>query len=175
MPDKTGIMVATALGGGLLLWSGINNKGVLATARDLLQGNRPTPGPAQTFGANLGPLGSTGNAAAGKTPGAQISPSVSAAKNNARLQAAAYGWTGSEFTALDQLWTRESGWRWNATNPTSGAYGIPQSLPADKMASAGADWRTNATTQIKWGLQYIRDRYGSPSAALAHENANGWY
>lgn len=178
MTDKTGIMIATALGGGLLLWSGISNKGVLTSARDLLQGNKPVAGPNQSFGVNLGSLGgtaaSTGNTA---VQGAQLSPSASAAKANAKLQAAARGWTGQKFDDLVTLWMGESGFRWNATNPSSGAYGIPQSLPASKMASAGADWKTNATTQIKWGLDYIQQTYGDPSKALAAWKSRNphWY
>jgi hypothetical protein len=70
---------------------------------------------------------------------------------------------------------RESGWRWNADNPNSSAYGIPQALPGSKMAAAGADWRTNPATQIRWGLSYIAGRYGTPIQALAHSNAKGWY
>jgi hypothetical protein len=82
---------------------------------------------------------------------------------------------GDEFVCLDELWTRESGWDVTATNPTSGAYGIPQSLPAIKMATAGADWRTDPVTQIRWGLSYIDAVYGSPCAAWAHEVAHNWY
>ena len=84
------------------------------------------------------------------------------------------GWS-DQYSCLDNLYTRESDWRWNADNTKSGAYGIPQSLPADKMASAGSDWQTNAATQIKWGLGYIAGRYGDPCAAWAHELAYGWY
>jgi hypothetical protein len=84
-------------------------------------------------------------------------------------------WGVAQWPYLDMLWNRESGWRVDATNPTSGAYGIPQSLPATKMASAGADWRTNAQTQIRWGLGYIAARYGSPRLAWYHELAFGWY
>lgn len=84
-------------------------------------------------------------------------------------------WPGSEWPNLDYLWTRESGWNQFAKNPHSGAYGIPQSLPATKMASAGKDWKTNPRTQIAWGLNYIRGRYGSPSGAAAHERSQGWY
>jgi hypothetical protein len=82
---------------------------------------------------------------------------------------------GGQFSCLDALWNRESGWNVYATNPGSGAYGIPQSLPANKMASAGSDWRTNAATQIRWGLSYINSTYGSPCAAWSHEKADGWY
>ena len=73
------------------------------------------------------------------------------------------------------LWTKESNWTVNADNPTSSAYGIPQALPGSKMASAGADWATNPATQIRWGLGYIQDRYGSPCSAWAHSQANNWY
>lgn len=86
-----------------------------------------------------------------------------------------YGWGDAEYKALVNLWNRESGWNYKATNRSSGAYGIPQSLPASKMASAGSDWRTNPETQIKWGLGYIKDRYGTPSKAWAHFQANNWY
>jgi hypothetical protein len=92
-----------------------------------------------------------------------------------RQMAATLGWTGPEWNALNSLWTRESGWNYRATNPSSGAYGIPQSLPASKMASAGSDWLTNPATQIKWGLGYIGGRYGDPLAAWAHELAFNWY
>jgi hypothetical protein len=87
---------------------------------------------------------------------------------------ATMGWSG-QWPALDYLWTRESGWNYLATNPSSGAYGIPQSLPADKMAAAGSDWRTDPATQIRWGLGYIKSVYGSPDAAAAHEQSHGWY
>jgi hypothetical protein len=86
-----------------------------------------------------------------------------------------YGWSSSQFSCLYNLWERESGWNMYAENPSSGAYGIPQSLPAGKMASAGPDWSTSAYTQIKWGLGYIRDTYGSPCGAWSHELSAGWY
>lgn len=92
----------------------------------------------------------------------------------ARTMLAAQGQAG-QFGCLDRLWTRESEWRVTARNPSSGAYGIPQSLPASKMASAGSDWRTNARTQIRWGIGYIGERYGSPCAAWAHSESHGWY
>ncbi len=82
-----------------------------------------------------------------------------------RQMAAAYGWTGAQFRALYNLWQGESGWNERARNAQSGAYGIPQALPASKMASAGRDWLTNPATQIRWGLRYILERYGSPVAA----------
>lgn len=99
---------------------------------------------------------------------------VSEAQSIAHQLVIARGWSESDFTALVKLWNRESGWRTTAANP-SGAYGIPQALPGSKMASAGADWQTNAETQIKWGIQYIAGRYGTPSAAWAHSQSTGWY
>lgn len=81
---------------------------------------------------------------------------------------------GTEYSCLVSLWDRESGWRWDAEN-ASGAYGIPQSLPGSKMASAGSDWQTNPATQIRWGLGYISSTYGTPCNAWGHEEADGWY
>ena len=81
----------------------------------------------------------------------------------------------SQFDCLDKLWVRESGWNKYAENPSSGAYGIPQSLPGSKMASAGKDWRTDAWTQVRWGLRYIRSRYSTPCGAWSHETGYGWY
>lgn len=88
---------------------------------------------------------------------------------------AQFGWPSSQFSCLDSLWQRESSWNPLATNPYSGAYGIPQALPASKMASAGSDWATNPATQIRWGLGYIKATYGSPCAAWSHELADGSY
>jgi hypothetical protein len=86
-----------------------------------------------------------------------------------------YGWSEYDFECLVKLWNRESGWNPNSHNSSSGAHGIPQSLPASKMASEGADYYTNGYTQIRWGLKYIKGRYGSPSAAWAHSQGKGWY
>ena len=85
-----------------------------------------------------------------------------------------YGWSSSQFGCLVSLWNVESGWNVYASNP-SGAYGIPQALPGSKMASAGPDWQSNAATQIRWGLGYIKSLYGSPCGAWSHEQATGWY
>lgn len=87
----------------------------------------------------------------------------------------ARGWSQSEYECLVALWNRESRWNVYAHNTSSGAYGIPQALPGDKMASAGADWQTNPTTQITWGLGYIAGRYGTPCAAWEHSERRGWY
>jgi hypothetical protein len=86
-----------------------------------------------------------------------------------------FGWSSSQFSCLQPLWAQESGWNVYASNPSSGAYGIPQALPGSRMASAGPDWQSDAATQIRWGLQYIQGTYGSPCAAWSHEEADGWY
>ena len=96
-------------------------------------------------------------------------------RSAARAMVGEHGWGEEQFGCLDRLWTRESNWNHRAENPSSGAYGIPQALPGDKMASAGGDWRTNPLTQIEWGLGYIRDVYGSPCGAWAHSESAGWY
>ncbi|MFD7629872.1 transglycosylase SLT domain-containing protein [Streptomyces sp. NPDC059851] len=81
----------------------------------------------------------------------------------------------AQFAAFNNIVSRESGWDHTATNASSGAYGLVQALPASKMASAGADWKTNPATQIKWGLDYMNERYGSPVAAWKFWQANHWY
>jgi hypothetical protein len=86
-----------------------------------------------------------------------------------------FGFSSSQMSCLIPLWAGESGWRVNAENASSGAYGIPQALPGSKMASAGADWQTNAATQIEWGLGYIAERYGSPCGAWGFKQSHGWY
>ncbi|MBV9096921.1 MAG: transglycosylase SLT domain-containing protein, partial [Frankiaceae bacterium] len=85
------------------------------------------------------------------------------------------GWSEGEWSCLDALWNRESGWDVTASNGGSGAYGIPQALPASKMATMGSDWRTNPVTQIRWGLSYIARTYGDPCSALDHSNNYGYY
>ncbi len=106
--------------------------------------------------------------AAGNTPeGAQATARQMAAAN--------YGWGEGEFSCLASLWNKESSWNYQAYNASSGATGIPQALPGSKMASAGSDWQTNASTQIAWGLGYIDAVYGSPCAAWGHSQAVNWY
>jgi hypothetical protein len=85
------------------------------------------------------------------------------------------GFALSQMPCLDKMWSKESGWRTTAENPSSGAYGIPQALPADKMAVYGADYRTNPVPQIKWGLNYIKGRYSTPCGAWSFWQAHGWY
>lgn len=111
------------------------------------------------------------------TPSGLWHPTPAAAQVYAAGAAAQYGWNGQQWKDLVSLWNRESGWRWNAENTQSisHAYGIPQSLPGKKMAAFGANWRDDGAIQINWGLNYIAQRYGSPSAAWAHSNQVGWY
>lgn len=98
-------------------------------------------------------------------------------KAAARLLLPEYGFSQAQWPCLERLWIGESGWNYKAENSSSGAYGIPQSLPARKMASVAADWRTNPVTQIKWGLNYIKLSYGTPCNALDFWNAQSphWY
>lgn len=101
---------------------------------------------------------------------------VDGAKATARQMAASqYGWGDEQFSCLNSLWTKESGWNYQAYNTSGGATGIPQALPGSKMASAGSDWQTNAATQIAWGLGYISSVYGTPCSAWGHSQAVNWY
>jgi hypothetical protein len=119
--------------------------------------------------------GATESLGGGSAGPGSLSPA--GAQSYAQGRMGAFGWDSSQFNCLVRLWNIESGWRWNAYNASSGAYGIPQSLPGDKMASAGGDWRTSSATQIEWGLGYIQGRYGSPCGALAFETSHVpyWY
>ena len=114
----------------------------------------------------------TSRSSSGRT---YISGSVAEYQAYARARCSAYGWSTADFNCLVALWNKESKWNPNAYNSGSGAYGIPQALPASKMATAGTDYRTNYKTQINWGLSYISSRYGSPSAAWSHSKSTGWY
>ena len=80
-----------------------------------------------------------------------------------------------QMVCLERLWTKESGWNEHSSNGSSGAYGIPQALPGNKMATVGADWRDNPATQIKWGLSYISGRYGNPCGAWSFFQSHNWY
>jgi len=102
----------------------------------------------------------------------RAAPAIASA---ASFRALARGWDEQQFSCLVALWDRESNWNVYAHNTKSGAYGIPQSLPGDKMATAGADWQTNPTTQITWGLGYIAGRYTDPCGAWTSSETRGWY
>lgn len=167
-----------AVGGvGLVfVYSSIKGKSIAGTFHSFLQGQNPSTAP----DANQIDVTTAGQSFTQEQTGAQAAASTggSATGNQAigQLMAAGYGWTGSEWTALVNLWNKESGWNNLANNPSSGAYGIAQALPASKYPPAGQQsGGSDPTTQISWGLAYIKSRYGSPSAAWAHEVANNWY
>ncbi|WP_282837189.1 lytic transglycosylase domain-containing protein [Microbacterium flavum] len=133
---------------------------------------KPTPTPSASASASAG--SDSGEAAAEWSP-PFVSPDPGTAQAIAYVMVQERGWGDGEFACLVALWNKESGWRVNAYNAGSGAYGIPQSLPGNKMASAGGDWETNPATQIAWGLGYIGGRYGSPCGAWGHSQSSGWY
>jgi hypothetical protein len=119
--------------------------------------------------------GGTSGGAAASTVAAAPPPDPGTAQSIAYNMLSSFGWSpGTYFSCLNNIYTRESGWRYNAEN-ASGAYGIPQALPGDKMATAGSDWMTNPATQIKWGLGYIQSRYGDPCSAWSFWEAHGYY
>jgi hypothetical protein len=96
--------------------------------------------------------------------------SVANAKAYARSRLGA-----TQYACLDDIFYYESKWNPLAENRNSGAYGIPQALPGDKMAAFGSNWRTSPLTQVKWGIWYVNERYGSACAAWDHIVATGWY
>ena len=134
---------------------------------------KPVPGvvapPPVTPAASASGGGGGGGAPAAGTP------DPGSAKAIAFDMVAARGWGVDQYNCLVSLWQKESGWNTFANNPSSGAYGIPQSLPGSKMATAGSDWATNPATQITWGLGYISGRYGNPCGAWGASQAKGWY
>jgi hypothetical protein len=129
---------------------------------------KPTPTPTPTVRA------ATSSSSGGWRP-PFVSPDPGSAQAIAYDMVTARGWGDDQFACLVALWNKESGWRVNAYNAGSGAYGIPQALPGSKMATAGADWETNPATQITWGLGYIGGRYGTPCGAWDHSQRTGWY
>ena len=119
--------------------------------------------------------GSSGSGSGSASVAAVPPPNPGTAQSIAYNMLSSFGWNPKTyFSCLDNIWSRESGWRYNAEN-ASGAYGIPQALPGSKMATAGADWQTNPTTQIKWGLGYIQSTYGDPCSAWSFWQGHGYY
>ena len=109
-------------------------------------------------------------------PAVPTVPTGTSAQSVALAKAYAQSVLGAQqFDCVEQLWAHESGWRWNALNRSSGAYGIPQALPGSKMQSAGSDWQTNPVTQVRWGLSYIGARYHDPCNAWLFFRQHGWY
>ena len=170
--------------------TGGNNSGNTSNSGNTGGNNTGNSGNTGNTG-NTGNSGNTGNTgggtnnnsgSSGSDSGTTTTPSgrlwhatVAQAQAYAAGAAAQRGWTGNDWDCLVKLWTRESSWLWYAENASSGAYGIPQSLPADKMAAFGANYRDDAAVQIDWGLWYIAQAYGSPSKAWQHSEQVGWY
>lgn len=174
MADINGKAIALILAGGVFTVAAVRGKSVAGTTRAFVTGNDPNKAPTQDA---ITPA-SSGDGNFSDTGIITGTPATNRA--TAKLLAAPYGWaTGNQWTALDSLWSRESSWSNTATNPSSGAFGIAQALPPSKYPKAGqpasAGGSASATTQIAWGLSYIRSRYGDPVTAWAHELANGWY
>jgi hypothetical protein len=117
----------------------------------------------------------TGDDAAAMFVEAAGAPDPGTAKAYAFGLLTAMNYGDDQYSCLVKLWDRESNWRHTARNKSSGAYGIPQALPGTKMATEGPDYLTNPETQIRWGVKYIKGRYGSPCGALAHSDKLGWY
>lgn len=183
-----GSALAITTAGGLFLWSGLKGRSITSVLRELVGGKQPgtTPDypvagqasaltPAPAAGSGVGP-------AAGGIAGAAAS--VAQNQATAKLLAAPYGWSsGPEWDALVALWQQESSWSNTATGPLaqgSHAYGIPQALPPSKLPKAGQPPSMGGTSdpqaQIKWGLSYIKSRYGRPSVAWGGYAARGgWY
>ena len=195
--------------GGYLTWFGVHYwrqdlKWPSDPIKAALQGkglpaSSPPPAVSASLTADVSQVAASSGTAGGGSPGDggsayQGSLPAGSAQNTARLLLAKFGWAAAEMAPLVSLWTRESGWRNTARNPTSGAFGIAQALGHGTSCSAAPDGtneygpqygltcaeaqQANAGSvrwQIEWGLGYIKSRYGSPSGALAHENANNWY
>ncbi|GHC93057.1 hypothetical protein GCM10007079_41970 [Nocardiopsis terrae] len=157
-----------------------NRAGVLAAAEEAVQSAsgsgseiaEPEPEPEETSGETAGGSSDSGSGSSGG--GAPVP--AGSAKEIALQMVLDEGWDADQFHGcLEPLWEKESNWNHTAQNPSSGAYGIPQSLPGSKMASHGSDWQTNPATQISWGIDYIKGRYGNPCGAWSHSQANNWY
>jgi len=152
---------------------------VLLLSATLMAAGGATAAQAQSSQAGASAGGTTAHAAGktvGKTAGKRKAVSRSSRnKAIARTMVAKRGWPKAQFRCLPKLWAKESGWNHRAGNRYSGAYGIPQALPAGKMASKGRDWRTNPRTQIAWGLSYIKERYSTPCRAWGHFQSHRWY
>ncbi len=161
-------------GGAIFVVAAIKGLSIQDIVRTLIQGKDPLVNPPTTA---IGISGSTPSVSEPTPMNPSGGGSAAANQAIARLLAAPYGWSaGNEWDSLVKLWNQESGWNNKAKNPSSGAYGIPQALPESKLPAAGQEsGGSDPAAQISWGLSYIKQRYGSPSGAWAHEQANNWY
>lgn len=168
----SGTSIFIVLVGSVLAYSGLKGKGVGTTVKAFLAGQ--APGGQPDSGLAIMDSG-TVTAPPGNVVGLPSGGSAATNKALGRMLAAPYGWsTGPEWAALETLWDHESNWSNTAENP-SGAYGIPQALPASKLPAAGQKPISSAAAQISWGLTYIKQRYGTPSAAWAFWQKGSWY
>jgi len=171
MAIKPGYLLLAG-GGAIVLWSGVKGHKWTTTFRDLISGHQPAGGPELPISGTS----PTGASNPGTGSGAPVGGTQ--AKNLAigKVMTAAYGWsTGQQWSSLVALWMQESGWDNKARNPSSGAYGIPQALPDTKLPVLGRPPVSSASVQIGWGLGYIKQRYGDPVNAEAHEKEFNWY
>jgi hypothetical protein len=199
MADEKGLAVFFGSVACIFIYGGLTGKSPLKAIQSIIQGKQPTTTTqgypiegATTSGTATSLTGSSGSGSSDGSlaPPAPTSAILSANVATGKLLAAKYGWsTGAQWNALYALWERESGWDntiWNGGSHddylpagSSGAYGIAQSLPYSKYPQAG--WppgyggSASASAQISWGLEYIKDTYGTPEGAWAHETSIGWY
>jgi hypothetical protein len=164
-------MAATSIGA-ILIYAGIRGYSVLAVIQNLVTGK-----PITTDVNVTNPLSTVTSVDGTPTPSSMTGAGTP--KAIGQQLASEMGWTGVQWTALNKLFTKESGWNPKAKNPSSGAYGIPQALPYMKMPKAAwpesAGGYSDATTQIRWGLNYIKQRYGNPVMAWTFHQKNNWY
>jgi resuscitation-promoting factor RpfB len=176
MPVK-GSYLLVAGGGAIVLWSGIRGHKWSSVLRDIISGKQLPTSP--ELGITSSAASATGGGASAGATGASTAAGGSKAKNLAigGTLATVYGWGPgtTNWKALVALWDQESEWNNHAKNPTSGAYGIPQALPANKMGALANPPTSSAGAQIAWGLKYIKSTYGNPVNAEAHEQSEGWY
>jgi hypothetical protein len=163
------------------VWSALSGKDVWGSIQTVLSGGTlDTSLSSEEVSSPTRQAGTTTTAGGDTTVGPTtngLDPSghsVADLQTYARSLLAQRGWSG-QWADFNSLVMSESGWRWNATNPSSGAYGIAQALPPSKYASSGADWKTNGYTQLRWMVGYVAQRYGSPSAAWSFHKRNNWY
>jgi resuscitation-promoting factor RpfB len=177
MPVKGGYLLIAG-GGAIVLWSGIRGHKWSSVLRDIISGKQlPTTPELGIVSSSASETGGTGSGVTGSAASTAVGGSKTKNLAIGATLATAYGWgpPTTNWKALVQLWDQESGWNNHAKNPTSGAYGIPQSLPANKMGALANPPTSSAGAQIAWGLKYIKSTYGNPVNAEAHEQSQGWY
>jgi len=178
MPVKGGYLLVAG-GGAIVLWSGIRGHKWSSVLRDVISGKPlpKTPEMAITSSSAAFQTGGTGGGVTGSAASTALGGNKTKNLAIGGTLATAYGWGPgtTNWKALVQLWDQESGWDNHATNSSSGAYGIPQALPASKMGRLANPPISSAGAQISWGLRYIKTTYGNPVNAEAHERSQGWY